>query len=416
MKRILLISYYFPPCGGAGVQRWLRLLPLLWERGYEITVLTTKNGDYPVVDTSLMQRIPPSIKVVRTFTPVFGKLWQKATKPGEPLPYGSLDASQSSSFSKKVMYWIRLQLVYPDVRVIWNPFALRAAKKLSSEKHFDWVITTGPPHSTHLIGYALKKLFGTRWLADFRDPWTQIFYLQLNPPNRLLSKLNQQLENRVVRSADVNLVVSESIAAQLPTGKKSVFYNGFDALQFKDIVYQKTPRFRIKYIGQLTEGQDMKAILDYLSGQAQKAEITDLEFAYIGTNNPILGEYYFPIITRSHLPHQAALAEMVQSELLILLINAYADNQGMLTTKLFEYVAAKTPILCIGPLDGEAAEIILRAGGGKVYAGLTSDVWEYVGQLYHQWQENLPWRNDNDVSLWSVQQQIDSLTAVLQGD
>jgi hypothetical protein len=413
VKQILLISYYFPPCGGAGVQRWLRLLPLLVEQGYRITVITTKNGDYPMVDESLLSRIPAELKVIRTFTPVFGRFWNRLPGKQNTLPYGSLDAAQTDSWAKKLMYWVRLNLIYPDIRVIWNPFAFRAAWKACSRTQFDWVITTGPPHSTQLIGLALKKRLRLRWLADFRDPWTQIYYLKLNRQNRLLQKLNSSLERQVVSRADINLVISSAIANQLPVGNKTVFYNGYDAAQFQKKSYQAGKMFRIKYIGQITEGQDIKVVFDLMETQFSARLCSDIEFSFVGTNVSMAGNYSFPILSKGYVPHQEALAEMVDCELLILLINDYKDNQGMLTTKLFEYIGSRTPILCIGPLDGEAAHIISAAHAGRTFSQADSNSGGYLLEIYTAWQQGKPIRNSVDVAKWSVQQQIIGLTELL---
>ena len=413
MKKLLLISYYFPPCGGASVQRWLRLLPHLVKAGFEITVLTTENGDYPQQDASLLQLIPAKVKVIRTFTPVFGKLWKSLTDKDEPLPYGSLKLPETSSILRKTMFWFRLNTVYPDARVIWNPFARKQAIKLCRNENFDWIITTGPPHSTHLLGLFLKKRFKLRWLADFRDPWTQIFYLKENKQNSFVIRLNKRLERKVVTAADVNLIVSQSIANQLPAGNKVVFYNGFEPEQFSSITYQKADKFRIKFIGQLTEGQDIIPLLEFLSQTAKRNSLADIEFRFVGTRMPELGEYHFPVLSTIFLPHEKALEEMVHAELLILLINKYTDNQGMLTTKLFEYIAAKTPVLCIGPADGEAAQIIRAAQSGIVSPDLNPETESYFMGLYQNWLAAQPDRNDHDISQWSAGHQISRLIDIL---
>jgi len=413
MKKLLLITYYFPPCGGASVQRWLRLLPHLVSAGFNITILTTNEGDYPQRDESLLDLIPSEVKVIRTFTPIFGKLWKSLTDKDEPLPYGNLKISETSSILKKTMFWFRLNTVYPDARVIWNPFARKQAIQLIKNESFDWIVTTGPPHSTHLIGMYLKKRFKVKWLADFRDPWTQIYYLKGNKQNSFVRQLNKRLENKVVRTADVNLVVSQSIANQLPDGNKTVFYNGFASEQFKNILYQKSDNFRIKFIGQLTEGQDINSLLDFISEITKHNSLSDITFSFIGTAFRKPEKYDFPILMTRFLPHEKALTEMVNSELLILLINKYTDNQGMLTTKLFEYVAAKTPILCIGPTDGEAAMIVNSSGSGIVHEELEPEIEAFILNLYQNWQSGNPVRNDHDISQWSAGHQIRSLINIL---
>lgn len=413
MKKILLIAYYFPPCGGAAVQRWLRLLPLLVESGFDVTVLTTQDGDYIIKDESLLNKIPANVKVFRTFTPTMSKLWKTINSDGTSLPYGSLSTTKSMSVSKRLMFWIRLNLIIPDVRIIWNPFAKRKAIKLCKENDYDWIITTGPPHSTHLIGLYLKKRFHIKWLADFRDPWTQIIYLQIEKQNAAIKLVNKILEKKVVKNADVNLIVSKSIAKQLPDGNKVVFYNGFDLEQFQHIDYVSTDKFRIKYIGQITEGQDIYSLLDFISKHIDNQGIKDIEFSFIGTRSLKPMDYSIPIKMIDYLPHDKAIAEMINCEILILMINNYPNNQGMLTTRLFEYIAAKTPILCFGPLDGEAASIINDSDAGYVSDNQNEDVWNFIHTGYSNWKNSINQRNTHDVSQWSVQKQSQRLIDIL---
>ncbi len=413
MKKILLISYYFPPCGGAAVQRWLRLLPLLDTAGYKITVLTTQDGDYPVRDDSLLQKLPSGIEIIRTYTPVFGSLWKRFAGKGKSIPYGSLDNSKSTSVLEKLMYWLRLNVIFPDARVVWNYYAKSKALFLCRTIVFDWIITTGPPQSTHLIGLYLKQQFKTKWIADFRDPWTQIYYLKRNKQNPVIRHINSYMERKVVQTADLNLVISKAISGQLPDGNKCVLYNGYDEQQFEDKLYTRGNQFRIKFIGQLTEGQDINSVLRFISAKTKEHSYNDVAFTFIGTRKFIIPEVHFTISFFDYMPHQQAINEMVDCELLILIINDYIGNQGMLTTKLFEYIASRTPVLCIGPLDGEAASIILETNSGFVSESITERIWDYIDELYVKWQAMDSVRSDHDISQWSVQQQISRLISVL---
>lgn len=412
MKKILLITYYFPPCGGAAVQRWLRLLPLLDKAGFKITVLTTLNGDYPVTDDTLLDKLPTGIEIIRTYTPVFGTIWKKLAGKGKSIPYGSLDNSKSTSLLEKLMYWLRLNIIFPDARVVWNRYAKTKALSLCRTKGFDWVITTGPPNSTHLIGLYLKKQIKTKWITDFRDPWTQIYYLKRNKQNLLIIAINKYLEKKVVQTADLNIIVSNAIAKQLPDSKKFIFYNGFDETQFSNVQYIKDKAFRIKFIGQLTEGQDINTLLIYLSGKTREHAIENISFSFVGTRKMALPDLHFDAEFLEFMPHEQAIKEMVNSELLILIINDYIGNQGMLTTKIFEYIASRTPILCIGPMDGEAASLIRQTHSGYVTGKVNDEMWCYVEGLYTNWQASEVVRSDHDISQWSVQQQIKRLVSV----
>jgi glycosyltransferase involved in cell wall biosynthesis len=413
MKNILLITYYFPPCGGAAVQRWVRFLPLLVEAGFSVTVLTTNNGDFPVKDESLLSKIPESVKVIRTKTPVFGGVWKILFGKNSQVPYGCIKPSKNSSFLEKTMLWVRINLIVPDARVIWNHHAKRAAKNIIITEKTDWVVTTGPPHSTHIVGFFLKKHFSVKWIADFRDPWTQIFYLKGKSQNAIVKSINQRLEKAVVGGADKVLVVSEYIANQLPKGNKEILYNGYDKNDFTATTYNVSDKFRIKYIGQITEGQNMEEMLQFLSKFVKNKQIDNISFWFIGTQSYFSGDYSFQLEHCGFMPHNRALQEMTDADLLVLLINQYDDNQGMVTTKLFEYIASGTPILSIGPVNGEAAKVIRQAQAGFVSLELDMGVTEYLEDIYHQWITGNPVRNDRDVTQWSVQQQVGSLLNIL---
>lgn len=412
--RLLLITYYFPPCGGAAVQRWLRWLPELVNAGFDVTVLTTLDGDYPETDASLLKEIPPELKILRVRAPRSGGAWKLLFGKSSSLPHGSLKASGKDGFLKRAMIWIRLNLIVPDLRVLWNPAAFKAARKFLLTNPIDAVITTGPPHSTHLLGLKLKRSLGLNWIADWRDPWSQIHYLKLNPPLGLTLRLHQRLERKVVKTADLNIVVSEQISRQLPEGRKIVIYNGFDARKSALAEANLTQdqcgdRFRIKFVGKVTAGQDLKAALAMIK---TAFDGQDYELAFIGTGlddeqRRLVDEYAKGHVRiTDFLEHQQALNEMADAEALLLLINACEGFEGILTTKLFEYIAARNPILGVGPKGGEAEKLIRQYGAGDYFeATETAAGAEYLRKLHAAWRSNRRIKNDADVSALSAQKQ-----------
>ena len=206
--KLLLISYYFPPCGGAAVQRWLRFINALDRRGVKVTVVTTREGDYPYTDYSLFDKLPTGIRVLRSKPFGFGSLWRFLGQ--KELPYGSLKSRHNDSLLKRTLYWLRLNLIVPDLRIGWNSSAYKLAKAELLKNNYTAVITTGPPHSTHLIGLKLKKNLRIKWCTDFRDPWSEIYYLKLTPPLSLTLNLHKYMERKVIASADLNFIVSRS--------------------------------------------------------------------------------------------------------------------------------------------------------------------------------------------------------------
>lgn len=411
MKRLLLITYYFPPCGGAGVQRWVRILKYLPQEGWDITVLTTKDGDYPIIDDSLVDKIPDNIKIIRTTTPIFGNFYKKVTKDNQGIPYGTLHSDKHDTFLKKLLYWIRINLIIPDARFIWNKHALKEATNLLKTNPYDIVLTSSPPHSTQLIGLKLKKRFNITWVTDFRDPWAEIYYLKLAKQNKLSHYINRLLEKKVMKEADLNLIVSDEIRKNFPQGNKLTFTNSYDPEDFIAHEKKRSDIFRIKYVGKITQAQDINPIITALNNLPQLYENT--EFTFIGTypNNPFNTK--FPVVMKNYLPHSQAIQEMVNSDLLILLINDYPQNKGMLTTKLFEYLGAKVPILCIGPQDGDANTIIKECEAGVcVDYGDVATIKKVILEYYVKWKlDKLLLCNNN--KNYSIVQQITKLDQIL---
>ena len=412
--RLLLITYYFPPCGGAAVQRWVRWLPDLIKAGFEVTVLTTRDGDYPVLDESLLADIPPPVRVLRTRTPSFEKWWNLLAGKTSALPHGSLETEGKSSLARRVLVWMRLNLIIPDLRRFWNPTAYKSAVDFLRQNPIDIVITTGPPHSTHLLGLRLKQRFKLDWVADWRDPWTSVYYLQLNPPSRLSMRLHRRLEKKVAHTADLNLVVSEYLKTELAGANSCVIYNGYDSSKFSSFSSAPTDPvarviLRLKYVGNVTEGQDLEALSDVISNGL---EALDFELSFVGTKlNPeqdaLLRECFgCKLRYTGFLPHQEALREMRSAHILLMLVNYYPSSQGMLTTKLFEYLAAGKKILCLGPHGGEAEKLILEYSAGACFDKSELDAAKHFLRTLHQdWVSGMSLDNRADVSALSSQSQ-----------
>jgi len=392
MKRhkLLLISYYFPPCGGAAVQRWLRFLPFLVSAGYEVHVLAPKDGDFPHRDESLLTKIPPEVSVHHTSAPKMGRWLQFFGGKETKLPHGDLSVDKKTSLLKRVLLWVRLNLIFPDLRVFWLPAAIPKACQLHREQGFDLVISTGPPHSSHLIGLRLKKRFKKiKWVADWRDPWSEIYYLKLQKPLPHARYIQRHLQNNVLQKADLNLLISRHLLEQLPPANKLLLRNGYDHEEIeaaKQAVKKQEAAFVISYVGQFTMGQDVDFLMDVLQSVMDKE---DVKVRFIGSNVSAelseriqaAGKDKFELLP--FMPHQQALEQMAASNVLLLLINRYEGYQGMLTTKLFEYLGVGVPILALGPRGGEAEELIQTHQAGAAFDRDQADqAKEWLNQQY----------------------------------
>ena len=406
MKKLLLISYYFPPCGGAPVQRWHRLLPHLVKAGWDVSVITADGADYPFLDETLLEDLSPSISVYRTKAPALSKLWRFLFGNKAKLPHGSLTVGKDSPLLQRLLIWVRLNLIIPDIRIFWMPSAYRKARQIIRDQGIKTVITTGPPHSTHLAGIRLKKAFNLRWIADWRDPWTGVYYLQLNPPTLMGRALHRHLEKKVCKTADLNLVISQHLMENLPEGKKTLLRNGFDeqaVARAKDMsLTHDKGDFTISYIGQVTEGQDLAVLAKIVRPFADKP---GFKLSFVGSQ---LNDAQRQLLTEAlgdkwelipFVSHQEALGKMASSQVLVVLINHYPGFEGMITTKLYEYLAMEAPILAIGPRGSEAEILIDKYQGGIcVDEGQIEEAQEWLNHQYQQSMAGLPYLEKQDAS------------------
>ena len=361
-KKILILSYYWPPAGGSGVQRWMYFAKYLKQLGYEpiiITVDETK-ASYPVIDSSLIIETN-EIRVIKTSTrePLrwYSILISGDSKKG--IPQGEV---KTSGLLAKLLAFIRGNYFIPDARKGWIPFAVKEAKKILKAERIDKLITTGPPHSTHLAGLKLKKQFDLKWWADFRDPWTDIFYnTSLYRSAKTIFK-DQALEKEVLQDADGVITTlagkfHEQLKGKAPNQNFSVIPNGYDSDLMKNIkVKAKKGDFHIVYTGLLTQNQEYEMFLKVIDKRSKTLKI---HFSLAGNIHiDIIKKItdVLPNVTVEYLgyiTHNNAIALMKSADLLLNFVFKGAEHQ-MLSGKLLEYIATEVPILSIGNPKSEA--------------------------------------------------------------
>jgi len=368
-KKVLIITYYWPPSGGSGVQRWVKFCKYLPEFDIEPIVLTVKNGTYPLIDKTLLDEIAPDLKVfhAKALEPynIFGKFTGKSSAQ---VSTPSTAFTQDGSIIKKLGIWIRGNFFIPDARIGWTPFAFRKATEIIKDYNIDTIITTGPPNSTHLVGSKLKSNDpNINWIMDMRDPWSKIFYNEELPRTNLASQIDLSLEKKCLKLADEVTLVSESM---LPIQKKIynrdylIINNGFDHEEFsKTSSSNKNKVLSIKYVGSMTEAAIPYNLFEALESLDKKYRKT-LRIDLFGSINDRVVE-----IIKSHglndivyfngyLPHLESKKEMESADILLLVIPNTLDNELIITGKIFDYIGAQKPILCIGPKHGDAAKLI----------------------------------------------------------
>ncbi|MBA4409884.1 MAG: hypothetical protein C0397_10735 [Odoribacter sp.] len=378
MKKVLIITYYWPPSGGAGVQRWLKFAKYLPEFGWQPVILTVapEYASYPQRDESLLSEVDPNCLVYTTKSFELYNLYKLVSGKRE-VPYGGFANESKEGLLQKTSKFLRGNFLLPDPRKGWNKYALKKAAELICEFSIDTVITTSPPHSTQLIGLKLKKKINIRWIADLRDPWTDIYYYDQFKHTALARKIDQNYERKVVENADLLITVSEDVKrifaekSTFPIADKTVVIpNGFDEDDFRITNIPTETRKIITYSGTISEAYDVEGFLKALSliDASMRSQIlirfvgkvpasVEQKFSYSGIEIELTG----------YVDHAKSIEYLFRSDLLLLVIPKVKNNRGILTGKFFEYMASQKPILAIGPTDGDLAKIIRETRCGKLF-------------------------------------------------
>jgi glycosyltransferase involved in cell wall biosynthesis len=365
-KKALLLTYYWPPGSGPGVQRWLKFCKFLPEFGWELEVITVKNGSYPSLDESLVDDIPDALQVFKTKSVEPFALYNLLRgKKGKQIEVGMSNLKGEQSFFKRLSNYIRANFFIPDARVGWNVYAYPMALKRVEKFKPDIIITTGPPHSTHLIGERIKALKGIPWVADFRDPWTNIYYQAYLKRTKATIQKDQDLEDKVLRHADGIIVASPGMEEEFRERAKKIRFipNGYDEEDFVRNTNEPINKLKISYVGNLKSNQNLpffwKAIKKFntanslqieleITGNVAKDMLASLKECGINDTTKI-----FPFV-----PHKNSIQKMLRSHVLLLPIPQSENNKNILTGKLFEYLATRRPIISFGPTDGNASAIL----------------------------------------------------------
>jgi len=378
-QKVLIITYYWPPSGGAGVQRWLKFVKYLPHEHIQPYVLTVDPSDasYPVLDQSLLRDIAPDARVFRTKSREPYAIYQKMTR-ARHIPMGGFANDSNPSLLQRISRFIRGNFFLPDPRRGWNKFAVAEASRLIREEHIQTIITTSPPHSSQLIGLTLKKRFaGLKWIADLRDPWTDIYYYDSLFPTRWARKKDARYERDVLTSADEIIVVSQQLKrgflskAVIPPGKIKVIPNGYDPDDFPGTTPSPPVEPVITFVGTITSDYPLDGLFDALSllgsqGLYPRVKFVGKQSLSIATEVSRRG-LSSQVIFTDYVEHACAVDIMRNSNVLLLVIPGVANNKAILTGKLFEYLAAQRPVLCLGPVDGDAAAILSECKAGSTF-------------------------------------------------
>lgn len=367
-RKVIIFAYYWPPAGGVAVQRYLKFTKYLHLYGWDPIIVTPREGAYPFRDESLAEQIPANVEVhhTHTFEPfeLYNLLMGKKGKAaGQAIGTGT-----NKSLFQKFSEYIRANYFIPDARKGWVPYAVKEAKKIMAQHKIDAIITTSPPHSAHLIGLELKKKFGTPWVADFRDPWSKVFYNNFLPRTAASNRKDHELEARVLNNADKIVLISKGMSEEFGTAIKDpvVIYNGFDESDYNQQPLETEGFFTLRYIGNFFATENPPGLWKALKGLIEEDQdfAQYFRFELTGNVDPVIrsqiSNYQLDkwVQISGFVPHKTAIRLMQGGNLLLLCFSNVPGNAAHMTGKVFEYLPTQNPILGYGNTGGEATQLL----------------------------------------------------------
>ena len=385
MKRVLIISYYWPPTGGSGVQRWVKFAKYLPAEGWQPVIYTPENPEQLAVDASLEAEVPAEAEVIRRRIvepyEMYKKLLRKSGHSKEAVEVNPVNA-QNKSFLQKVAMWIRGNFFRPDPRCLWIRPSVKFLKEYLKEHPVDLIVSTGPPQSMHLIGRLLAKETGLPWIADFRDPWTKIFYFKHLQMTRATVKWHKKMEKKVLDDATVVVAVSPLVQQEFQAMTQTpveLITNGFDECDFtatKNTEANGGPdrEFVITHTGLFAADGNPTVLWDVLAEKCSKDESFKklMKIRLVGkTDEQILKSIEDAGLSGNledmgYQPHAVAVEQQRKASLLILPLRKEPEYKAVLPGKLFEYLASWRPVLGIGQTDGAMSMILNNTKTGLV--------------------------------------------------
>lgn len=426
-KKILIITYYWPPAGGPGVQRWLKFVKYLPDFGWKPTVFIPKNPSYPIIDETLAQEVSKDLDVIKT------KIWEPYQiaeffgKDNKKFKAGQFDVGKNQTWKSRLSVWVRGNFFIPDARVFWVKPSAKFLKEYLKKNHFDAFVTTGPPHSMHLIGLELKKEFpDLKWIADFRDPWTEISYYKHLKLTKSSDQKHRDLEQKVFETADITLATSYSDAENFRKKGANAFCitNGFDQVDSEiQISGSKKQKFTLSYIGVLEQLRNPAILWQVLSELIQgNADFkNDFELKFVGRiDDKILAEIESSVLKNSvknlgYLAHSEANIEMQSSDLLLMTNFPNESSQGIIPGKIFEYLATGKPIVSFGPKDSDVKKILEETNAGKHFSYEDSlDLKLFILGKYQEWKSGKITSDTQNIEKFSRRNLTERLSEILE--
>lgn len=376
-KKLLIITYYWPPAGGPGVQRWLKFVKYLPDFNIQPIVYIPENPTYPIIDNGLQSEVSEkAIILKKKIVEPYGFASFLGKNKTKKISSGIIPNQKKQSFVEKTLLWVRGNIFIPDARFLWVKPSVKYLKKYIEENQIDTIVTSGPPHSLHLIGLQLKKELNVKWFADFRDPWTTIGYHKALKLSSSAEKKHKALEKEVLTTADTIIVTSKTTKTEfqaITSQPIEVITNGYDLEKVSkqpldekftlahigSFLSERNPRILWKALKELTkENPDFRRDfqLKLIGAVSQEVLDTISEFR--------LNDF---VLNLGYISHQEAVEHQRKSQVLLLIEINSNDTKSIIPGKLFEYMVSERPIIALGPEGSDFAEIITSTNTGVFF-------------------------------------------------
>lgn len=373
-NKILIITYYWPPAGGPGVQRWLKFVKYLPEFGFQPIVYIPENPSYPIIDENLISEVSNQAIILRNKI-VEPYQWASflSKNKTKKISSGIIPNKKKQSYLDKFLLWIRGNIFIPDARILWVKPSVKYLEKYISENEITTIITSGPPHSLHLIGLELKQKLKVKWVADFRDPWTTIGYHKAFKLSQFSANKHQQFEHKVLNNADLILVTSPTTRAEFKkiTSKPiEVITNGYDVEKIGNQIVDK--KFTLAHIGSFLSERNPRILWESISELIRENPLfaSHFQLKLIGAvsqevlDTIALFQLDNYVNNLGYVSHDEAVVHQKKSQILLLIEINSEETKSIIPGKIFEYMVSERPIIAVGPKGSDFAEIIIDTNTG----------------------------------------------------
>ena len=411
MKRVLVITYYWPPAGGPGVQRWLKFVTYFKEFGIDPIVFIPDNPHYPITDESIGSELPEGIQIIRfPIKEPYGFANLISKKKITQVSSGII-TKRKQSVLEKVLLWIRGNFFIPDARIGWVKPSINFLRNFIADHHVEAIITSGPPHSLHLIGKSLKEETGIKWVADFRDPWTTIHYHKSLRLTKRAQKKHIALESEVLTKADHVVVTSATTKKEFQKITQTpieVITNGYDSND--NFKLNLDIKFTLSHIGSLLSNRNpiilWEALSELCSENPEFSKDLLIQLAGSVSDAILISIQKYGLMDQcvalGYLSHQKAIQLQYNSQVLLLIEMNLPETKAIIPGKLFEYLAAKRPILAIGPVDSDVEKIIEETNSGSYFDYSEKEkLKKQIGLFYSEYREGHLTLNSKGLSKFS---------------